>query len=120
MDKKKSAKNQKHRRRLWISALLVLPLIVGAARLSSQEITASLPNPLSRPQPRLLSRGEAERGLAQRFATMRRRRQAYNARRRAAAIRDYRVPEPPPGAMVPARPDAPEGEITRQRLEASR
>jgi len=120
MNKKKSVKNRKHRRRLWMSALFGVALIIGAARLSSQEVTASLPNPLSRPQPRLLTRREAERGLAQRFVAMQRRRHAYSARRRAGAVRDYRVPEPPPGAMVPARPDTPEGEMTKQRQEASR
>jgi hypothetical protein len=50
---------------------------------------------------------------------MERRLEAYKLRRRTNA-RDYRVPEAPSGAMVPARPDAPEGEITKQRLGASR
>jgi len=121
MVKRRSAETRKRNWRLWIGVGLAAILIAGAARLSSQEVDEVQKLPLARLQPPpLLSRGEVERSLPGRFAAMERRLEAYKLRRRAGAARDYRVPEPPSRTMVPARPDTPEGEITKQRLGASR
>jgi len=120
MVKRRSAETRKRSWRLWVGVGFAAILIVTAARLSSQEVDDGQKLPLARLQPPpLLSRGDVERSLPERFAAMERRLEAYKLRRRTKA-RDYRVPEAPSGAMVPARPDAPEGEITKQRLEASR
>ena len=121
MAKTRSTNERRRGGPLWKLAVLGAVVFAGAASLWSQEVIEAQKLPLARPQPPpLLSRGEVQRGLGERFVAMQRRGQAYMLRRQAEAARNHRVPEPPPGANVPARPDAPEGEIVRQKLEVSR
>jgi hypothetical protein len=116
--------------RAWLAvALAVGALAVGAARLASQEVAADAPPAVraNLPKTRLLSAVEAQSAIAQRVAALRQRQtETLQAQARMLALEakanvpDYRVPQPPPDAPVPPRPDALNGEITRQRLEAVR
>ncbi|MFN8627349.1 MAG: hypothetical protein U0587_15365 [Candidatus Binatia bacterium] len=64
-----------------------------------------------REPPRLLSEAEVAQGLAARHHALRQRFLAHEHRRSQDPPEDYAIPEPPPNAHVPPRPDAPGGEL---------
>jgi hypothetical protein len=125
-----SRRKRQHR---WFWGLLgvagVGAIAMSGARLSSQEVTAdSAAQPAVRanlPTTRLLSAAEAKGKIAERLAAMRQRQaeareaQAYALSLAEAPGPNYRLPQPPPDAPVPPRPDAPNGEITRERQEVA-
>jgi hypothetical protein len=97
--------------------VVVATVLAGAAGLASQE---QAPGPKHRPAarafrepPRLLSPGEAERGVAARYRALRQRFEAHEQRRHHGPPEDYVIPESPANATVPHRPDAPGGEFHR-------
>jgi hypothetical protein len=74
-------------------------------------------DPMGVPRPQTAPAVQARSSLAGRIDALRER---YE--RRALAARsavDDPLPEPPAAAGVPPPPDAPDGEITRQRLQES-
>jgi hypothetical protein len=112
---RQSGSENRHPKGRWAIVTVVATVLVGAARLASQEVA---PGPGQHPAarafrqpPRLLSQGEVERGLASRHRALRQRFEGRQHRRNQGPPEDYAIPEPPAHATVPPRPDAPQGEF---------
>ena len=101
--------------RVWRSRV---PLSMAAMlALAAAPRAGAQANPMGVQRPRTVQAADARSSLFGRIDALRERYEHRVLSARSAV--DDAVPEPPPAAGVPPPPDAPDGEITRQRLQES-
>ncbi len=107
-DDKRSGRDRRSRLLASVAAMLAL---AAAPRADAQA------DPMGVQRPQTVQAGRVRSNLAARVDALRER---YEQRDRGArSVVDDSLPEPPAAAGVPPLPDAPDGEITRQRLQGS-